>query len=229
MQLNDKIISLMQGREVTYAAMSELFLSLIEIKQIKMLEDLMPIYEEMAENIDNKHIKYGVSHLSEFIKEYKNSDNTLRKNLLKDYSREYSRLFCLGNVAAISESVYVSPLHLTMQESELEVSKLYKKCNFDMKHNANEPQDHLSYELMFMSYLSKGTYQNIEKGNKKQAESLINLQKSFIKDHLLNWIDMFSSTIKKYKEGDRLYYPLSCLLLGYIEEDSAFIETLEKN
>ncbi len=80
-----------------------------------------------------------------------------------------------------------------------------------------------------MSYLSKGTYQNIEKGNKKQAESLINLQKSFIKDHLLNWIDMFSSTIKKYKEGDRLYYPLSCLLLGYIEEDSAFIETLEKN
>ena len=133
MQLNDKIISLMQGREVTYAAMSELFLSLIEIKQIKMLEDLMPIYEEMAENIDNKHIKYGVSHLSEFIKEYKNSDNALRKNLLKDYSREYSRLFCLGNAAAISESVYVSPLHLTMQESELEVSKLYKKCNFDMK------------------------------------------------------------------------------------------------
>lgn len=226
MQLNDEIISIMQGREVTYAAMSDLFLSLIEVKQIKMLIDLMPMYEEMAENTDNQHIKYGVSHLLEAVNEYKNSDDTVRKNLLVDYSREYSRLFCLGNAAAISESVYVSPLHLTMQEQELEVSKLYKSCNFDMKHTANEPQDHLSYELMFISYLSKGTYQNIEKGDNTQAESLINLQKSFIKDHLLNWLGYFLSSVKKYKEGDRLYYPLSCLLLGFIEEDSAFLETL---
>lgn len=216
----------MQGREVTYAAMSDLFLSLIETKQIQMLIDLMPMYEEMAENTDNQHIKYGVSHLLEAVNEYKNSDDTVRKNLLVDYSREYSRLFCLGNAAAISESVYVSPLHLTMQEQELEVSKLYKSCNFDMKHTANEPQDHLSYELMFISYLSKGTYQNIEKGDNTQAESLINLQKSFIKDHLLNWLGYFLSSVKKYKEGDRLYYPLSCLLLGFIEEDSAFLETL---
>ena len=226
MQLNDEIISIMQGREVTYAAMSDLFLSLIETKQIQMLIDLMPMYEEMAENTDNQHIKYGVSHLLEAVNEYKNSDDTARKNLLVDYSREYSRLFCLGNAAAISESVYVSPLHLTMQEQELEVSNLYKACNFDMKHTANEPQDHLSYELMFMSYLSKGTYQNIEKGDNTQAESLINLQKSFIKDHLLNWLGYFLSSVKKYKEGDRLYYPLSCLLLGFIEEDSAFLETL---
>ena len=226
MQLNDEIISIMQGREVTYAAMSDLFLSLIETKQIQMLIDLMPMYEEMAENTDNQHIKYGVSHLLEAVNEYKNSDDTARKNLLVDYSREYSRLFCLGNAAAISESVYVSPLHLTMQEQELEVSKLYKACNFDMKHTTNEPQDHLSYELMFMSYLSKGTYQNIEKGDNTQAESLINLQKSFIKDHLLNWLGYFLSSIKKYKEGERLYYPLSCLLLGFIEEDSAFLETL---
>lgn len=226
MQLNDEIISIMQGREVTYAAMSDLFLSLIEVKQIKMLEDLMPMYEEMAENTDNQHIKYGVSCLSEVVNEYKNSDDTARKNLLEGYSREYSRLFCLGNAAAISESVYVSPLHLTMQESELEVRNLYKMCHFDMKHTANEPQDHLSYEVMFMSYLSKGTYQNMEKGDNAQAESLINLQKSFIKDHLLNWLGYFSSSIKKYKEGDRLYYPLSCLLLGFIEEDSAFLETL---
>ena len=226
MQLNDEIISIMQGREVTYAAMSDLFLSLIETKQIQMLIDLMPMYEEMAENTDNQHIKYGVSHLLEAVNEYKNSDDTARKNLLVDYSREYSRLFCLGNAAAISESVYVSPLHLTMQEQELEVSKLYKACNFDMKHTTNEPQDHLSYELMFMSYLSKGTYQNMEKGDNTQAESLINLQKSFIKDHLLNWLGYFLSSVKKYKEGDRLYYPLSCLLLGFIEEDSAFLETL---
>ncbi len=226
MQLNDEIISIMQGREVTYAAMSDLFLSLIEVKQIKMLEYLMPMYEEMAENTDNQHIKYGVSYLSEVVKEHKNSNDTARNKLLEGYSREYSRLFCLGNAVAISESVYVSPLHLTMQESELEVSKLYKICNFDMKHTSNEPQDHLSYELMFMSYLSKGTYQNIEKDNNAQAESLINLQKSFIKNHLLNWLGYFSSSIKKYKEGDRLYYPLSCFLLGFIEEDSAFLETL---
>ena len=156
MQVNDEMISIMQGREVIYASMSELFLNLIEEKHLKMLEDLMPMYKEMAENSDNKDIRYGVEHLIDFIKVYQESDKSHKKTLIDNLNREYSRLFCLGNAAAISESVYISPLHLTMQESEVEVSSIYKQCNFDMKHTSNEPQDHLSYELMFMSYISKG-------------------------------------------------------------------------
>ena len=226
MQVNDEMISIMQGREVIYASMSELFLNLIEEKHLKMLEDLMPMYKEMAENSDNKDIRYGVEHLIDFIKVYQESDKSHKKTLIDNLNREYSRLFCLGNAAAISESVYISPLHLTMQESEVEVSSIYKQCNFDMKHTSNETQDHLYYELMFMSYISKVIYKHLLNNNTAQAENLINLQKSFIKDHLLNWLSDFNKLIKRFKEGDRFYYPLSCLLLGFIEEDSAYLETL---
>lgn len=224
MQLNDEIISIMQGREVTYAAMSDLFLSLIETKQIQMLIDLMPMYEEMAENTDNQHIKYGVSHLLEAVNEYKNSDDTARKNLLVDYSREYSRLFCLGNAAAISESVYVSPLHLTMQEQELEVSNLYKACNFDMKHTANEPQDHLSYELMFMSYLSKGIAQNIVKGDMEQVNSLLHLQKMFLDEHLLKWVEMFSKSVIGFAESVSFYAPVCYFMIGFLKDDFEMVK-----
>lgn len=226
MQLNDEIVSSMQGREVIYASMSDLFLNLIEEKHFKMLEELMPLYQEMAKNSENKQIKDGVLSLSKLTESYNNSSDADKQNLLEDIRREYSRLFCLGNAVSISESVYVSPLHLTMQEAELEVGRLYKQCNFDMKHTSNEPKDHLSYELMFMSYLSKGTYKHLNKNNYEQAESLITLQKSFIKDHILKWLSDFSLSISRFKEGDRFYYPLSSVLLGFVEEDNAFFETL---
>ncbi len=214
----------MQGREVTYAAMSDLFLSLIEVKQIKMLEYLMPMYEEMAENTDNQHIKYGVSYLSEVVKEYKHSNVTARNKLLEGYSREYSRLFCLGNAAAISESVYVSPLHLTMQESELEVSKLYKICNFDMKHTSNEPQDHIAYELMFMSYISKGIAQNIAKGDMEQVNSLLHLQKMFLEEHLLKWVEMFSKSVIGFAESVSFYAPVCYFMMGFLKDDFEMIK-----
>lgn len=79
MQVNDEMISIMQGREVIYASMSELFLNLIEEKHLKMLEDLMPMYKEMAENSDNKDIIYGVEHLIDFIKGYQDSDKSHKK------------------------------------------------------------------------------------------------------------------------------------------------------
>lgn len=219
----EEIISSMQGREVIYAFFSDIFLFLADDKHIMLLKEILPALKEIC-SCEESAVTNSLTLLEKYIDNYIHAEN--KQELLDNLNLSYTRLYCLGNGVPLSESVYVSPIHLTRQETEIEAGKIYRLCNFDMKHNANEPQDHLSYELMFMSYLSKGTYQNIEKDNNAQAESLINLQKSFIKDHLLNWLGYFSSSIKKYKEGDRLYYPLSCFLLGFIEEDSAFLETL---
>ena len=219
----EEIISSMQGREVIYAFFSDIFLYLADDKHIMLLKEILPALKEIC-SCEESAVTNSLTLLEKYLDNYIHAEN--KQELLDNLNLSYTRLYCLGNGVPLSESVYVSPIHLTRQETEIEAGKIYRLCNFDMKHNANEPQDHLSYELMFMSYLSKGTYQNIEKDNNAQAESLINLQKSFIKDHLLNWLGYFSSSIKKYKEGDRLYYPLSCFLLGFIEEDSAFLETL---
>ena len=218
----EEIISSMQGREVIYAFFSDIFLFLADDKHVMLLKEILLALKEICQG--SSEVKESIELLENYTDKYIKAEN--KQELLDKLNLSYTRLYCLGNGVPLSESVYVSPIHLTRQETEIEAGRIYKLCSFDMKHNANEPKDHLSYELMFMSYLSKGTYQNIEKGDNTQAESLINLQKSFIKDHLLNWLGYFLSSVKKYKEGDRLYYPLSCLLLGFIEEDSAFLETL---
>ena len=217
-------VDMHKGREVIYATLSNIFLNMPADELFANVEAVFSSFE--LEDSADKMMKDGLKAVQDFIKS-RNALNSEEKKQFDDkLLHDYTRLFCLSDSVPVAESIYLSPSHLTMQEETGKVFYIYKSCNFDMKHTSNEPVDHISYELMFMSYLSKGTYQNMEKGDNAQAESLINLQKSFIKDHLLNWLGYFSSSIKKYKEGDRLYYPLSCLLLGFIEEDSAFLETL---
>lgn len=217
-------VDMHKGREVIYATLSNIFLNMPSNELFANVEAVFSSFE-LEENTD-KMMSDGLKAVQNFIKNRNALNEEEKKQFDDKLLHDYTRLFCLGDSVPVSESTYLSPSHLTMQEETGKVFYIYKSCNFDMKHTSNEPLDHISYELMFMSYLSKGTYQNMEKGDNAQAESLINLQKSFIKDHLLNWLGYFSSSIKKYKEGDRLYYPLSCLLLGFIEEDSAFLETL---
>ena len=119
----------------------------------------------------------------------------------------------------VAESIYLSPSHLTMQEETGKVYYIYKSCNFDMKHTSNEPHDHISYELMFMSYLSKGIAQNIEKGDKKQVNSLLHLQKMFLEEHLLKWVEMFSKSVISFVESVNFYAPACYFMMGFLKYD----------
>ena len=217
-------VDMHKGREVIYATLSNIFLNMPSNELFANVEAVFSSFE--LEDSADKMMKDGLKAMQDFIKNRNALSEEEKKQFDDKFLNDYTRLFCLSDSVPVAESIYLSPSHLTMQEETGKVFYIYKSCNFDMKHTSNEPLDHIAYELMFMSYLSKGTYQNIEKDNNAQAESLINLQKSFIKDHLLNWLGYFSSSIKKYKEGDRLYYPLSCFLLGFLEEPSALLETL---
>ena len=96
-----------------------------------------------------------------------------------------------------------------------------------MKHTSNEPQDHLSYELMFMSYLSKGISKHIANNNMLEVSKLTALQKEFLSNHILNWIDEMSMMTKKISESHEFYYPLTVVLKSYLKADKEYLETLE--
>ena len=151
------------------------------------------------------------------------SRNTLKVEEKKQFDdkvlHDYTRLFCLSDSVPVAESIYLSPSHLTMQEETGKVYYIYKSCNFDMKHTSNEPHDHISYELMFMSYLSKGIAQNIEKGDKKQVNSLLHLQKMFLEEHLLKWVEMFSKSVIGFVESASFYAPACYFMMGFLKYD----------
>ena len=222
---HNEIIDIMHGREVIYASVSDLFLYMIEDKHIKMLYEILPSFKEISS--ENNDVNAVLGNLEKFILKYIQGSNSEKESIIQELHRVYTRLFCMGKCVPISESVYLSPLHLTKQEAEIDVEEIYKLYGFNMNHTSNEPLDHLSYELMFMSYLAKGCAYHLSNNNIGMAEKLKALQKSFLQNHLLKWIEDFSRSIKQYEELDKFYYLLSAFLVDFLKTDEKYLETLE--
>lgn len=219
----EEIISSMQGREVIYAFFSDIFLFLADDKHVMLLKEILPALKEICQG--SSEVKESIELLENYTDKYIKAEN--KQELLDNLNMSYTRLYCLGNGVPLSESVYVSPIHLTRQESEIEAGRIYKLCSFDMKHNANEPKDHLSYELMFMSYLSKGISKHLAVNNMQEASKLTALQKEFLNNHILNWIDEMCMMTSKISESYEFYYPLTVVLQSYLKADNEYLETLE--
>lgn len=219
----EEIISSMQGREVIYAFFSDIYLFLADDKHVMLLKEILPALKEICQG--SGEVNKSIELLENYTDKYIKAEN--KQELLDNLNMSYTRLYCLGNGVPLSESVYVSPIHLTRQESEIEAGRIYKLCSFDMKHNANEPKDHLSYELMFMSYLSKGISKHLAVNNIQEASKLTALQKEFLNNHILNWIDEMSMLTKKISESYEFYYPLTVVLQSYLKADNEYLETLE--
>ena len=196
---------------------------LADDKHVMLLKEILPALKEICQG--SSEVKESIELLENYTDKYIKAEN--KQELLDNLNMSYTRLYCLGNGVPLSESVYVSPIHLTRQESEIEAGRIYRLCNFDMKHTSNEPQDHLSYELMFMSYLSKGISKHIANNNMLEVSKLTALQKEFLSNHILNWIDEMSMMTKKISESHEFYYPLTVVLKSYLKADKEYLETLE--
>ncbi|WP_242348913.1 TorD/DmsD family molecular chaperone [Mucispirillum schaedleri] len=217
MNLKIENIDMHKGREVIYAVLSNIFLNMPSDELFANVEAVFSLFE-LDDNAD-KMMADSLKAVQDFIK----SRNTLKVEEKKQFDdkvlHDYTRLFCLSDSVPVAESIYLSPSHLTMQEETGKVYYIYKSCNFDMKHTSNEPHDHISYELMFMSYLSKGIAQNIEKGDKKQVNSLLHLQKMFLEEHLLKWVEMFSKSVIGFVESVSFYAPACYFMMGFLKYD----------
>ncbi len=217
MNLKKENIDMHKGREVIYAVLSNIFLNMPSDELFANVEAVFSLFE-LDDNAD-KMMADSLKAVQDFIK----SRNTLKVEEKKQFDdkvlHDYTRIFCLSDSVPVAESIYLSPSHLTMQEETGKVYYIYKSCNFDMKHTSNEPHDHISYELMFMSYLSKGIAQNIEKGDKKQVNSLLHLQKMFLEEHLLKWVEMFSKSVIGFVESVSFYAPACYFMMGFLKYD----------
>ena len=217
MNLKIENIDMHKGREVIYAVLSNIFLNMPSDELFANIEAVFSLFE-LDDNAD-KMMADSLKAVQDFIK----SRNTLKVEEKKQFDdkvlHDYTRIFCLSDSVPVAESIYLSPSHLTMQEETGKVYYIYKSCNFDMKHTSNEPHDHISYELMFMSYLSKGIAQNIEKGDKKQVNSLLHLQKMFLEEHLLKWVEMFSKSVIGFVESVSFYAPACYFMMGFLKYD----------
>lgn len=218
--MENSVIEYNKGREVIYSVFSRIFLNIMDSNTYKMLEDIMPFLENYKEGSENKLLSQGAESIIKHIKAYQTSTN--KEEFINDTAKQYTRLYCLGIGVEISESVYQSVEHLVGQEDE-EIYNIYSSCNFQMESSSNEPLDHISYELMFLSYLSKGVAINYEK-NKELAEQFLKIQKEFLENHLLQWVDKLIEKTLEFSESYLFYLPVTYFIVGFIKEDYEYLK-----
>ena len=133
-----------------------------------------------------------------------------------DLAESYAWLFhgvAGAHAAPLTASFYLSESGNIFQEPEAAFFNLLQKFGLSAKNCANEPCDHLSVILEFVSWLDEQAEASDNPG--PWAEE----QKSVIEKYLLSWLPAFAAQCRR---GDRLgfYAGLADDTLAFITEDA---------
>lgn len=148
----------------------------------------------------------------------------------KEIKGEYNRLFIGPGplVAPPWESVYLSEERIIFDEHTLLVREFYKSWGISVNTENKEPDDHIGFQLEFMSVLSGKGIMAIEENNIKGLKEIIVAQKSFLENHTLKWSEEFFETIFK-KTNEKFFKGLALFTSEYLKMDKELLEDLEKN
>lgn len=91
------------------------------------------------------------------------------------------------------ESVYFNRERMLFQEQTLEVRGWYKRYGMELTQKNHEPDDHIGYELDFISRLLKRA---LECEDERDALSLYSDARSFAQSHPLKWASQWSHHVQ---------------------------------
>ena len=104
-------------------------------------------------------------------------------------------------------SVYLSSTGQLFEKPHHDMLELFKKEGLIIDPNFKEPADHIAIQLDYMGNLIV-----------KEGGNTTHAQKSFVNDHLINWLPQFIEATKKVKNSG-FYQGVCKLLLVFIAND----------
>ncbi len=151
-----------------------------------------------------------------------------RRTLTDQYLNvDYANLFLLHLVPY--ETFYTRDDQMIESGFGNPVSELYDACDFKVeleKARVVSP-DHIGVELEFMYMLAQAELNAIEAEDKEGVCELLQIQKGFLHDHLLEWAPMFLINVKR-ESATPLYHDGAELTLEWLLSDYEYVnETLQ--
>lgn len=147
---------------------------------------------------------------------------------------EYARVFLAAGVytkkrrtAVPYESVFTSEEHIVMQDSRDDVLARYLEDGFQVNPELHEPEDHLAFELEYLSTMSERAAKLAEAGDGRGLARNVQRQIDFIDKHLLNWVGDLRDVAKEYAKLT-FYMGMLLVIEGTLEESRAvLVEVLD--
>lgn len=125
------------------------------------------------------------------------------------------------------ESVYISKEKIIFDEHTLSVREFYKNWGVNTNIKNKEPDDHIGFQLEFMSILSGKAINSIEKNNMIKLEKIIKAQINFLDSHTLLWVDEFLDNVFKHSKQSFLE-GLALFTYEYLKMDKELLVDIRK-
>jgi len=115
------------------------------------------------------------------------------------------------------ESVYTSARGSMFQEAEQQTRHILEKFDLGLAEDVREPADHIAIQLELMARLGEMTVAAMQTDT-EQVDVLRMQQKTFLENHLLNWIPEFSLHCAMH-DPSGFYAVLAKLTVTILKED----------
>ncbi len=141
---------------------------------------------------------------------------------LDDLAADYAHTFLAAGItdsrmAIPYESVYTSPQGLVMQDAFEQVLRIFYRFGF-ASGVKDVYFDQLGLELEFMAFLCRRAEEAIERNSPQSLSQNLRFQRSFLQDHLLNWVPAFTADMKRYAETS-FYQAAALMTSGFLEQE----------
>jgi len=138
------------------------------------------------------------------------------------YNVDFTNMFLLHLVPY--ESFYTRDDQMIESGGENPVIELYNDLDFRVELDRARvvSSDHIGVELEFMYMLCKGMQKALEAEDKEGVCELLEVQRAFLKEHLLEWAPLFLINAKK-ESRTPLYHDGAELTLEFMLSDYEYI------
>jgi len=225
------LAKLLKDRETIY-----FFLGRICEKEIdeKLLDNLLACKEILKDNSIVKSgstdVKNGFEELYSYLSGLSGEKEKLNKTVL-ELAVDYADLF-LGvghfrnkgeGIPHPSESTYLGGyLYGDVVEKIFEA---YLEEGLVKSPDFNEPEDHIALELYFMAHLCRKANTCLESGMYQDLLKCLNMQKTFLDEHLLKWAPRLAEDIIKYA-NTIFYRTVGKIMKGFLKIEGENIDKL---
>ena len=188
---------------------------------------LVEVTEEFLDNIEKDEV------LLSFFPNYR--DWSKRKELSRSdlieqyYNVDFTNLFLMHLVPY--ESFYTRDDQMIESGGDNPVVELYNDLDFRVELDSARvvSADHIGVELEFMYMLCTAMKKALDADDKKGVCELLEVQRAFLKEHLLEWTPLFLINAKK-ESRTPLYHDGSELTLEFLLSDFEYVnEKLTEN
>ncbi|MCD8315996.1 MAG: molecular chaperone TorD family protein [Eggerthellaceae bacterium] len=211
-----ELIDVLEARAGFYELLSSWYFYPLSQEQLEQLAAFdFSIYSGIIDDLD--------SVINDITRALRKMHTGTRELIARDFTAAFAGTSAYeGKSAMPCESVFTSNTGLMMQNSYVEVSKVFRKEKIRKKEGFDWPEDHISIMFNFMAVLSRRAIGAIESGDRKEAGRNLELSRDFLENQILSWFDDFQELANKMISM-RFYRGVLSFTRGYMNLD---LETL---